>query len=184
MISVNLENLPTLRTSRLLLRPMSEADTDLVVRWRNAEHIAKMSRETTQGSLTERQHLEWFRRSRNLRVDYVIIRKEMEQPIGSVSFTYLVLHDFSNCGELGKYIGEASALGQGFASEATREWLKFGFEKLNFDCIVSRTRAINRANIRLNEKLGFQIQPFPNELKPVESGWLFMQIYPHQSNNK
>ncbi len=45
--------------------------------------------------------------------------------------------------------------GQGYAAEAARAVLNYGFETLGHDTVYSRTSASNRASTRLMEKLGF-----------------------------
>lgn len=167
---------PNLETERLILRPMLESDARLVINWRNSERIATMTRQSFKQELTQEDHLKWFAISRSLRIDYIIVEKETNNPIGSVSFKWMALSDCHKCGELGKYIGETSALGKGFAFEFTKRWIEFGFDELGLDCIIAITRASNAPNIRVNQKLGFKSEPFPSELEPMPSGWLFMRL--------
>jgi RimJ/RimL family protein N-acetyltransferase len=175
---MNLETLktPILETPRLRLRPMREDDAAMVVRWRNADHVATMSRETTQGTLSIETHLDWLARTRSSRLDYIIEIRDDRQSIGSVSFTRHALEDFDLCAELGKYIGEQQALGKGYAYEAAHRWLEYGFGTLGLECVFARTRRINAANIKINNKLGFWIEDMPVQLGSALDEWIFMRL--------
>lgn len=167
--------LPVLETPRLLLRPMTVQDAPDVVRWRNAPHVATMSRAST-AELTMEEHLEWFEATRNERLDYIIIEKGSCQAIGSVSFTRLSLPQCERGAELGKYLGESSALGRGYGVEAAQRWLRFGFEILQLDCVIARTKETNAPNISVNERLGFKLARWPGSFGAPEQGMLFMLL--------
>jgi [ribosomal protein S5]-alanine N-acetyltransferase len=47
--------------------------------------------------------------------------------------------------------------GQGFASEAGRAFVKFGFDELNLERIVTAVQVENTASVRVLEKIGFVI---------------------------
>jgi len=168
--------LPILETPRLILRPMATDDAQTVIRWRNARHVAIMSRETTNRDLSINQHLAWFAATRQDRTDYIIELKHENTPIGSVSFTLRSLTGFVSCAELGKYIGEETAQGHGYATEAVRSWIYNGFEGISLNCIFARTRRINLANIKINQRLGFTIEDFPVEFKTPSEKWIFMRL--------
>ncbi len=173
------DKLNVLYTHRCILRPMTENDADIVVKWRNLPHIASMSQRTNNGELTLHEHLKWFNSSRDKRVDYIIeLATENKTPIGSISFVPLNIKSIGYCGELGKYIGEVDALNKGYATEATKRWLKYGFDDLCFDCVFAKTHVSNRANQRVNQKLGFKFDDFPEELMVTTNtnDWLFMRI--------
>ena len=122
-----------LETERLVLRPMTDADANTVVGWRNSEHVASMSLQTAAGKLSFVEHLAWFSSSRSDRIDYVLERKDKKHPIGSISLTWREFGGYVKTGEMGKYIGDRSALGKGYASEATRRWLRYAFEEIGLE---------------------------------------------------
>ncbi len=172
---------PILETRRLRLRPMTEADGEIVVSWRNSDHVASMNRAPQRENLTVEKHLEWFKRTRRCRVDCIIEERINEtgelfledtscensrfRPIGSLSFTWRAVPEqflenctgSKNCAELGKYIGEKTALGKGYGYEATACWIEYGFSVLKLECVIAVVRAQNKANIRINEKIGFSV---------------------------
>lgn len=186
-----------LETRRLRLRPMTEADGEIVVSWRNSDHVASMSRTPQREALTVEKHLQWFRHTRADRIDYIIeekiprsdkhpsketpSEKNTFRPIGSLSFTRRKVPgqllkncaELKKCAELGKYIGEKTALGKGYGYEATACWLEYGFAVLELDCVIAATLLQNKANIRINKKLGF------SEAGPRREAFLF-EVHPSE----
>lgn len=158
-----------IETPRLRLRPMTEADAPLVVAWRNEPD--SLSRFASTQPITEAQHLQWFRGERRGRVDYVIERKDTGRPIGVLNFKNI--DDERRSAESGRLIGDLSARGQGFASEAAVAWFRYGFEQLGLERIVGITRRDNAANIRLNQSLGYRPADLPGG---VAEGFIAMEL--------
>ncbi len=147
--------LPLLHTARLLMRPMEASDAEQVVRWRNAPHVREMCT-CHERALTVERHLDWFIRTRMLRIDYILVLRASNRPIGSVSLSLAEDAATSGCSaQSGRYIGEPDCLGQGYGHESAVRWLDFGFFDLGLDSIFSHTRRDNFANIRLNHRLGY-----------------------------
>lgn len=165
-----------IQTQRIILRPMVEEDAQLVVSWRNDPRVRGTSLKDPVSVLTIERHLHWFRRTRSERWDYILTYKETGSAIGSVSFSMAHALKGKHCAELGKYIGEASFEGKGLAAEASRAWLDFGFEELQFPCIFARTAQGNRRNIALNRKLGFVEKVFPVEFENPAERFVYMEI--------
>ena len=176
MVSKIYDACTEIKTSRLVLRPMSEADAPLVVRWRNAQHIASMSIKSVQANLTVKEHLDWFSRTREQRIDYIIELKESLHPIGGLSWVWHQFPDSRPFLEMGKYIGDPSALGKGYAIEATASWLDYAFIKIGVDDLIAITRRDNLPNIKLNRKLGFSVESWPSYFKQMPDDWIFMSL--------
>lgn len=168
--------LVVLETSRLILRPMSDIDAPLIVKWRNSKHVASMSLRSREANLTVQEHLAWLSKTRGERVDYLIELKEGHQPIGSLSWVWHQLCESHLCAESGKYIGEPLALGKGYASEAAIRWVQYAFEDIGLDCLIAITRLDNAPNIRLNQNLGFMVQSWPEQLERSSDDWVFMSL--------
>ena len=168
--------LVVLETPRLFLRPMSDSDGPLVVKWRNSEHVASMSVRSRQANLTVEEHQAWFSRSRSERVDYVIELRDGLQPIGSLSWVWHKLSDATLCAESGKYIGDPLALGKGYATEAAIRWVQYAFQDVGIDFLIAITRFDNTPNIKLNEKIGFVVRPWPEQLERTSDNWVFMSL--------
>lgn len=79
-----------------------------------------------------------------------------DTPIGVMAY----LHYGATQGkaELRKLVGEATMRGKGLGREATRLWIRYGFDGLNLNKIYLNTFDTNIRNIRLNEELGFRVE--------------------------
>ncbi len=164
---------PILQTQRLRLRPMHESDTPHVVRWRNAPHVAAMSRTSREQPFTEEEHLDWFRSTRRHRIDYIMELRATGTAIGSLSYILRADPDTGRYGIAGRYIGEPEYQGQGYAKEAAHAWLQFASDTLKLNRVRAQMRSDNHANIAINRALGFR------ELAPrIQDGgheWLNME---------
>jgi len=79
-----------------------------------------------------------------------------DTPIGSIAFlNYDVNHLKA---ELRKLIGDQKYRGKGYAKEATKLWIKYGFCNLDLRKIYLNTFEANIRNIRLNEEVGFRVE--------------------------
>jgi len=173
-----------LYTNRLILRPMSEEDASMVVKWRNSEHVSGMSRLSANTEISLESHLNWFRKTRHNRIDYIFCLKESKQPLGSLSYTLLDTEDYGYSGLSGRYLGEKQFEGQGYAFEASKKWVSFGFDTLKLECVMGYTKESNAVNRFYNKKLGFKEESFPNEIDPNETGWIFMRLTKDERNKK
>jgi RimJ/RimL family protein N-acetyltransferase len=77
--------------------------------------------------------------------------------------------DFTPCVEIGWRLAPA-AWGQGYATEAAREALRFGFETLGLDEIVSITRPANARSRAVMERLGMTRDPADDFERPDRDG--------------
>ena len=164
-----------IETKRLILRPMTEHDAALVVKWRNNPHVSSMNLQATK-KLTIEDHLAWFNSSRQNRVDYIIVIKSNKKPIGSVSMYWPSSIGLQNSGESGRYIGDIEELGKGYATEAAEAWIDFAFTKLFLNSVVARTHISNIPNQRINQKLGFKRESFPEGFRECENDWMLMKL--------
>ena len=166
--------LPILPTPRLRLRPMQEADAAQVVAWRNAPHITRVSRTPRSTPFSKAEHLAWFRKTREQRIDYMLELNASHQAIGSFSVIIEPDADYGRCGILGRYIGETEQQGQGYATEAARAWLAFVFETLDVPVVRAQMRSDNHANIAINRKLGFRTLADKDITGDIE--WINMEL--------
>lgn len=147
-------NLPSIRTPRLILRPMRLEDAKIVTEWRNAKHVLSKSAASSI-HFKEEEHIKWYLSSRESRLDYIVESKIDQVPIGSVSFKSHRTGQ-QKVAELGKYIGEKRYLSRGLGFEMTTHWLGFGFDSLGLDLVVARVIRSNEKNIRINFAHGFR----------------------------
>lgn len=85
-----------------------------------------------------------------------IITTLENKPIGALA--YLDYDVDQRRAELRKLIGDPEFRGLGLAEEATRMWMVHGINALNLEKIYVSTLQTHIANIKLNEKIGFQVE--------------------------
>ena len=138
------------------IRPITEADTAKIVRWRNAPSV--MEHFIYRTPLTEEDHLNWFRnRVQTGEVaQFMIIDDEAGEEVGSV---YLRDIDLQNkkC-EYGIFIGEDSCRGKGIGSAAAKLALDYAFETLGLNRVFLRVFADNVRAQKSYENAGFVIE--------------------------
>lgn len=141
-------------TDRILLRPIRDGDTDPIVQWRNAPHVMQHFIERV--PLTPEIHRQWLktRVQRGEVAQFIIHEKVGNRDIGSV---YLRdINQQHRHAEFGIFIGEPSAIGQGYGPEACCLICRYAFEALDLRRVYLRVLADNAAAKRTYEKCGFR----------------------------
>ena len=136
---------------------MHESDASQILAWRNSPENLQMMEQ--QVPITLESHLAWFRSPRLGRVDYVMLRRDTDAVIGVLSFKNIE----EGAAESGRMIGDLSSRGRGMALESAEAWFRYGFEVLGLRRIIGITHHRNEANIRLNTKLGYQVDAEASE---------------------
>ena len=144
-----LRALTRIETPRLYLRPLARADAELVVGWRNEPANADMF---LLPPPTLEQHLAWFDAPRVGRIDWVIVDRARDVPIGTLN--YKRFDDASGSAETGTLLGDTASRGKGFAREAKAAWMLYGFAALGLERVEVVMRADNAAIIHINTVLG------------------------------
>jgi len=140
----------------VILRPITMQDTHLIVKWRNRDHVRQnfIFRET----FTAEMHENWMntRVASGEVVQYIIEEKNSRVPVGSVYLRDIdMMHKH---GEFGIFIGEESALGKGYGSEAAYLFVNFCLCGLGLHRISLRVLGKNAAAYRSYEKAGFKLE--------------------------
>ena len=150
---MDVNNLPVLEGAAVRLRPIADADTDLIVKWRNTPSVVQnfIFRQT----FTSEMHRSWLatKVATGQVVQYIIIDKADDKPVGSVYYRDIDGHNRS--AEYGIFIGEESARGKGLGTETAKLFTDFGFAELQLHRISLRVLAKNPAARRSYEKAGF-----------------------------
>ena len=177
-----------LLTKRLLLRRFRESD------WRALHAILadeKVTRYIPAGASGGEETREWVRflvhahRAQPPRYDFAV---ELRPPgggsegadsaesglIGSCWLT--ARHDESRQGELG-YIFAHSHWGRGYATEAARAVLRYGFTELDLHRIYATCRPANIASWRVMEKLGMRREGHLVEHRWMKERWQDSYLY-------
>lgn len=142
--------------NNVTIRPMTEADTANIVRWRNTPSVYEHFIYRT--PLTEEAHLNWLhnRVETGDVAQFIIVDNESGTDVGSV---YLrdIDQQHKKC-EYGIFIGEDSCRGKGIGSAAAKLAINYAFEKLGMNRVFLRVFADNKQAIRSYEKAGFKYE--------------------------
>lgn len=136
---MNTPTLPTLTGTAVTLRPITDADTDLIVKWRNTPSVVQnfIFRQT----FTPEMHRSWLatKVATGQVVQYIILDNADGKPVGSVYYRDIDNHNRS--AEYGIFIGEESARGKGLGTETARLFTQFGVDTLHLHRISLRVLA-------------------------------------------
>lgn len=161
-------NISFLRSCNLILRPISESDTPLIVRWRNSDFVRNNF--LYRGEFTEKTHRHWLEtKVANGEVVQFIIEQEEngnQVPVGSV---YLRDIDTENsCAEFGIFIGEESAIGKGIGTESASLMLDFAHNQLGLHRVFLRLLADNISAYKAYRKAGFVVEGIFRDMKKID----------------
>lgn len=190
---------------KLHLRPITPADTEKVVTWRNRDFVRKNF--IYQKPFTKEGHETWLREQVEpghvaqfiicVGEDSACLQKAddcsdtvvdgdmdlMADAVGSqreIGSVYLRDIDREKGeAEYGVFIGESDALGKGYGTQAAKRMLDYGFGKLGLKKIFLRLLEDNLRALKSYEKAGFQLMPNRRETVILEQGArevLFMEI--------
>lgn len=178
------KDLPVLTGEKVILRPITQEDTDLIVKWRNTPSVREnfIFRET----FTPEMHQAWLQNkvATGQVVQYIIETAEDGRPVGSVYFRDLDPDNLS--AEYGIFIGEETARGQGIGTETARLFVNFGFEKLGLHRISLRLLKQNGAAYRSYEKAGFEQEGIFRDMVRLDGKYqdiVFMAILGKEEGN-
>lgn len=146
----------TLRTSRLLLRPWKDADIEPFVAMNGDARVCEFY--PTDG-FTRTESLAFIARTREEMTHYgfglwAVEEKSSGQFIGYVGLKHLrMTHPLAPNVEIGWRLAP-DFWGNGYASEAAREALRYGFEELALPEIVAFTAIPNRRSQAVMKRIG------------------------------
>ncbi|EGD43289.1 acetyltransferase, GNAT family [Nocardioidaceae bacterium Broad-1] len=147
---------PTLRTSRLLLRPFTEADAEPLYELQSDAHVLRY---WDSPPWTERTRADQFiARSHQMAEEGSSARVAIERD--SAFLGWCTLNSWNpefRSASLGYCLGEA-AWGQGFATEAAGALLAWAFDTLDLNRVQAEADTRNAPSARVLEKLGFRLE--------------------------
>ena len=148
---------PTIHTERLTLRPFSKSDADDVCRMAGSRKIAEFipnmphPYEPGMAEAWIATHDDaWEKRTG---VQFAIALKQTAELIGTIGL--IGIHATDRCAELGYWIGE-DHWGSGYASEAARRVVQYGFEDLDLLRVHAAAFARNTTSHKVLENAGMQ----------------------------
>ena len=156
MLLPEMKDLPLIEGEKVVLRPITDADTDDIVRWRNDPEVWRyfLFREP----FTPEMHRAWLRDkvAAGRVVQYIITERESGRSVGSVYFRDVDPKNES--AEYGIFIGEAAARGRGIGTETARLFTDFGLNVLRLHRISLKVLGGNEIARRSYEKAGFRTE--------------------------
>ena len=153
MLLLRNDELPVINGEKLSLRPITDADTDDIVRWRNDPEVWKffLFREP----FTPELHRAWLktRVETGKVIQYIIVEHESGRSVGSVYFRDI--DEKNESAEYGIFIGEAFARRRGLGTETARLFTAFGLNVLRLHRISLKVLGGNDIARRSYEMAGF-----------------------------
>jgi len=131
------------------IRPISDADTTNIVRWRNSPHVKE--RFIDRSDLTEDKHRGWLANQVDTGkvMQYIMIVDGKD--VGSTFIKNLGTEE----PEAGLFIGEKQYLGRGVGEEALRQTLAEYF-KTNNSPVIGRVISSNLPSLTVHRNLGYE----------------------------
>ena len=154
MISFKPCDLPVITGDKVTLRPITDADTDLIVRWRNDPAVQQFF--IFREPFTPEMHRNWLHTKVETGkvVQYIIVDNADGKSVGSVYFRDI--DPANESAEYGIFIGEADARGRGVGTAAARLMLRYCFEEEQLHRVYLRALSENGQAVRSYEKAGFR----------------------------
>lgn len=151
--------------SGIFLRPMTEDDTDRIIRWRNSEAVRTnfIYREL----FTRQSQKQWMETMvKTGRVAQMIIcvraglneKEREEKPVGSVYIRDI--DHIHHKGEFGIFIGEEEARGRGIGTVTAKLMIRYAFEELGLHKLFLRVFADNTRALNSYERAGFEREAY------------------------
>jgi ribosomal-protein-alanine N-acetyltransferase len=145
--------IPTVRTSRLTLRPLLSTDAEVLYDINQVEGVLQYFPNPKPPPLDSvkrfitRQEIHWSDYNYG---NWGVLPQGEQQIIGWAGLQYL---PETNEVEVG-FLLNRSYWGHGFATESALASLEFGFQQLNIDQIIALVHPENKASINVIEKCG------------------------------
>ncbi|HEU0029591.1 MAG TPA: GNAT family protein [Kofleriaceae bacterium] len=152
---------PTLFTERLVLRPLREQDSAAVAAGAGDKRVARYLIAVPSpypialARSWVRSRIEWWRLGRGVTLA-ITHRDQVDDLLGTISLRRSLRADDGrgdHRAELGYWLG-TSVWGLGYATEAARAIVDFGFRDCGLTRIYAQVLAGNRGSLRVLDKLG------------------------------
>lgn len=146
----------TIETERLILRKFKISDDEAMLKYWNADKkIQSLYSEpvyTTKAEVDEllEKYINSYQKNDYYR--WAIIEKNSGECIGQIA--YFLVDSKNNFAEIEYCIGSDFQC-KGYATEATKAVIQYGFDKINLHKVQICTKTINKPSKRVIEKCGF-----------------------------
>lgn len=169
-------SIPTLNTERLTLRAMSVRDADDMHDYSRRGELTKYLLWSPHRNLSyTREYLKYIEQRYRLGdfYDWAVIQKESGKMIGTCGFTRIDLQN--RTGELG-YVINPDYHSLGYAPEAARAVMAFGFDALELNRIEVRFMKENEASLKVARKLGMTFEGYMRDMMLVKGRYVTVGI--------
>lgn len=164
-------NIPTLHTERLSLRAMHPIDAEDMYDYASRPEVTKYLLWKEHKSVGYTKDYLFYIGTRYALgdfYDWAIIDRESRRMIGTCGFTRI---DAANdCAEIG-YVLNPDFHGKGYATEAVKKIIDFGFSELSFNRIEARFMKGNEASLRLMQRVGMTFEGYMRDLIFVKGNY-------------
>ena len=166
-------NPPEIKSERLLFRPVTELDIAKIHLLNSNEEIARFNTSEIPESIEETKAIleSWIlenSKENTQRFTFAIELKNDTQFIGLIGIT-LGKIKYKNAEVWFKF--DTKFWNKGYATEALKEILKFGFADLKLHRIEAGCAVENIGSIKVLEKVGMLREAHTRKLLPLKSGW-------------
>lgn len=143
------------KSENLIYKPVELTDSKLILKWRNSPEIKKNF--IIQEDITEEENRNWFENyvSKGKSVQFIIITKVGNAPIGSVYYSHI--NDEKKSAEYGIFLGENEAVGRGFGKEVVKWAVNYAFTEMGMLYLYLRVFEDNVPAIKSYIYGGFEI---------------------------
>lgn len=142
-----------IETERLVLREITFEDKEELFKLHSDPEVQKWTGEPVVESMKEIEQAIRIRHNDYRKYGFgrlAVIQKETSEFIGWAGLTYLPEFDKVDLG----YRLKKKYWGMGFATEASKAIIEYGFNVLDLDLIIAIAMPENKASIRIMEKVG------------------------------
>lgn len=170
-------DLPTLETDRLLLRKVTVDDTNDMYHYGSDEEVSKYVTWDTHKTISATKEFVLYvlNRYQNKQIaPWGIELKENGKFIGTIDFVWWKPEH--NKAEI-VYVLSKDYWGQGIATEATKEVIKFGFTNMDLIRIEARSFTENIGSMRVMEKSGMSFEGVMRKAMVVKGNHQDLRLY-------
>jgi len=153
-VNLPLQPVINIRGAQLAIGPWRRELVDTYLRWFNDMAIARTLNRPRQVTMAELQASMQAQETDSSVQGFTIYTQDGWTPIGNAALTNIDFRDRTCDFEI--VIGEASARGKGYGTEATRLVLDHAFTVLGMRNVMLKVYEFNLAGIRAYEKAGFR----------------------------
>jgi RimJ/RimL family protein N-acetyltransferase len=162
-----------IRTARLLLRPLTEADVGDLVEYRSIPEVCRYVPFEPQKAedVITRINGVWRQQTLQQEDDSITLGAELVDSgkmIGDLMVRWLSAEH--RCGEIG-YVFSPAYSGQGYATEAAHAGLHLAFDYFGWHRVIAKLDARNSASARLVSRLGMRQEAHLRENEWFKGEW-------------